>query len=217
MQNEKRKTENGSGAPRKAGRPKKRERPVTPEILEELGRLHLMGKTTTEISKLICVTRQAVEYHLEQTVKPLWRNRIQWESSIQVAKAEMLYKLALEAYERSLADCDAARALLKKAAKKGPKATKDDVSRALSALDVRPDVACLSIAARMLDFVAKVKGGYAPKRIAVHEDTGLRVAGLDRGRFLTMISEKAVEIVMEREKQQAVIAAAERAARGGRN
>ena len=87
---------------RRRGRPPKRERPVTPEVLEEIGRLYLRGKSERQIGQIFGLALSSVQHHLNHTIKPLWRNRVQWDASAELERAEEVIRLAFKGYDRSL-------------------------------------------------------------------------------------------------------------------
>lgn len=57
-------------ASRGPGRPPKDDPVVTPEILQKIAELHLMGRRIREIAREVGVSHETVRYHLEHTVRP---------------------------------------------------------------------------------------------------------------------------------------------------
>lgn len=200
---------------RKPGRPKKSERPVTPEVLEQIGSLYLRGKSARQIALVIALNESSVRHHLEHTIKPLWRNAIQWDAAIEVARADEVIRLAFEGYELSTdasrterQKFSAAESLKKKVKGKLPKgdAGKEKlVERMLETVACKPDPAWLLIVVRMMDFKAKVKGGYAPKRINVQQHSELRVAGLTPSALDQAMLSRAAELIDERRRHRQII------------
>lgn len=204
---------------RKRGRPKKTEPVMTPEVIETIRRMYVRGCGARKIAEAIGTSPTAVQYQIEHTVKPLLRESAQFDTGLQLSRAEEIILLAFEGYERSLQPAakkrekfTVAAAIKQKIKQKSPAGLKLTESQ-LDTIQRDGDRGWLEIVLSAMDFMAKIKGAYAPKRV-FHEDTGLRVAGLDRSQFKTQIASQMVELLLARREHQAVIDAARRASEG---
>jgi transposase len=208
---------------RKVGRPKKSERPVTPELVQEMGSLYLRGKSERQIGQIFGLAQSTVQHHLNHTIKPLWRNAVQFEASIEIARAEEVIRLAFEGFDRSLIESTKSRerfsleAQKSKIRKKAPKRASGRpaqrlVERTLETIQRDGDKGWLELVHLMMDFKAKVKGGYAPSRFHVSQQTELRVAGLTPSELDQKMLERMADLLAERQRHKAIIASAARSA-----
>lgn len=198
------------------GRPKKGERVVTPEILQKMSRLFLQGRTRLEIAVEIDVAEGTVSHHLDATIKPLWRNSIQWDAAIEVARADEIIRLAFEGYHRSVRDKleEREKQRARKAAK-GNEAMEQIVEKALVKSARDGDKGWLELVLAAMDFKAKVKGGYAPKRLNVKLDGELRVAGMTPEQVEQQMLGRIAELITERRAHRQIIDQAARNAGEG--
>lgn len=205
---------------RKPGRPKKRETPCTPEVIEKIGRLFLKGKTNLQIAEAIGVTENAIAHHLNHTIKPLWRNGISWDASVEMARADEVIRMAFEGYDRSCEQSTKTREKYSTEAqksaikKKAPRAANKErlVERTLEKIERDGDKGWLELVHLMMDFKAKVKGGYAPARLNVQQQTELRLAGMTPAQLDQSMLERAAELIVQRRRHQQVLDDAARAA-----
>lgn len=204
---------------RKRGRPKKTEPVMTPEVIETIRRMYVRGCGAKKIAQEIRTCHKSVQYQLDHTIKPLIRELAQFDTGLQMSRAEEIIVLAFEGYERSLQPATKKRekflvaaAIKEKIKQKAPAGLKLTEAQ-LDTIQRDGDRGWLEIVLAAMDFMAKIKGAYAPKRV-FHEDTGLRVAGLDRSQFKTQIAAQMVELLLARREHQAVIDAARRASEG---
>lgn len=213
-------SENQPQKKRKPGRPKKTERPITPEILQEIGRQFLRGKSARQIALAIEVTENAVRHHLERTLKPLWRNSIQFDASIEIARADEVICLAFEGYDRSLRPSAknrqkySAEQIKAKIKRKSPQGANKErlVERTLETIERDGDKGWLELVHLMMDFKARVKGGYAPAQLRVHQQSEMRIAGLSPVQLDELMYRRIVDLAAERQQHAQLLETARRAA-----
>lgn len=201
---------------RRVGRPSKRERPVTPEVLEEMGQLYLRGKSERQIGQIFGLALSTVQHHLNHTIKPLWRNRVQWDAAIELERADEVIRLAMEGFDRSLRTARKLREkygveeIKAKVKKKAPKAAnkRQLVERTLERIKRDGDRGWLELVHLMMDFKAKVKGGYAPARLNISQQSELRVAGMSPAQLDQVMLARAAELIVERQRHQKLIESA---------
>ena len=94
-----------SVAKRKSGRPAKKDRPITPEILEQIGQRFFTGHSAREIAEKIGVDESTIRHHLEKTLKPMWRDRIKDTVGEVLAEIEAIKRIAWQHF-RSEKPCE---------------------------------------------------------------------------------------------------------------
>ncbi len=91
---------------RKAGYQKKKV--VTPEVLETIAKGFLCGKTLREIGREVGINHNTVDYHLEKTIRPVWREHIRDDLKEDLAKVALIEREAWKRYRvsQNLKDLD---------------------------------------------------------------------------------------------------------------
>jgi hypothetical protein len=213
---EKKSNPSDSKKKRGPGRPRKSERPVTPEVLNEIAELWLKGKSSYEIGLAIGVAKNAVDHHLEHVIRPAWRKSLGLEAKILEARSELLIRLFFQGYERSLRDKGEERQkqVQRKrddTAAKAMKAAKGDarleqlVERTVTRGARDGDKGWLLGVLDVMDFQAKLAGLYAPSRHSMHVESELRVAGLTPAELDEKMLRRAAELIVERQRHQQIL------------
>lgn len=200
------------------GRPKKQDRPVTPEVLDQIRALYVRGKGARKIAQIIGTSLTTVQHHLNFTIKPILRQEGNWDSALQMARAEEVIAIAFEGFDRSLRaasktrekygpEKSATERLKAKIRKKAPQGLKCNklLERTLETIERDGDKGWLELVLAAMDFMAKVKGGYAPARLNINQQSELRVAGLSPPELDELMYRRIVELYGERQRHQQLI------------
>ena len=83
---------------RRPGRPRKSESPLTPQKLALLNKLFLCGVPQKQIGAVIGISQQAVSYHIQNSLRPLWKEGIKLDRDHLIAEIENLKREAWEQY-----------------------------------------------------------------------------------------------------------------------
>ena len=86
---------------KKAGRPKKSERKVTPQVLEEIGGRYLRGNPLSEIAQALELSYTTVRYHLEHSIRPAWKERLQKRLDEELARVAKIEATAWRKFRES--------------------------------------------------------------------------------------------------------------------
>ncbi|HVX16232.1 MAG TPA: hypothetical protein VHC22_33910 [Pirellulales bacterium] len=187
---------------------------MTPEVIELIRRRWLEGQSEREIGLEIGLAQSTVQHHLNHTIKPLIRNQIQWDTGKQIDRAEHVIRLAFEGFHRSARSATKKRgkyqtveALKKKIKGRAPKGMKL-VEETLETIDRDGDRGWLELVLSAMDFMAKVKGGYAPRRINMQVETEMRVAGQTPAQIEDWAINRIATLYFEKMRHQQILATA---------
>ncbi|HWA99415.1 MAG TPA: hypothetical protein VG713_13025 [Pirellulales bacterium] len=175
-------------------------------MIEEVGRMYLQGVSLWSIALKFGVTVHAVEHHLNTKIKPAWRERVGNEAFIEMAKVNLLERIAYEQFARSkrkLTKETIKQELNAKALEDPEKATDPKiVERALQTIKRDGDATWLHIVQWCIDWRSKVGGHYAPERHVISGETELRVAGLSRDDLDHQMLNRLAELIAARTSKQ---------------
>ena len=192
-------------AKRKPGRPKRAERPIGPAEIAQISELWLRGRTVEDIGHTIGVSRQAISHHLNATIRPLWRDRVAAPLGQELAKIDVLERVAWQQFE-SQAPCETTEQI---------KTSLDDAGVDLNVLErvakaiKRPgQKAWLEIVQWCIEQRCRLAGYYTVK--AEKESSGgFRVAGMTAGMVNDEMARRIVKVIRDRQKYEAALKAAE--------
>ena len=86
---------------RRPGRPPRDQRPVTPRVIEGFADMWLSGRTLRQIAAEFGVTRNTVAHHLDRSVRPLWRRRMEDRLSEEIARIDYVERIAWQKFHES--------------------------------------------------------------------------------------------------------------------
>jgi hypothetical protein len=182
---------------RKAGRPKRKEQPVTPEKIEQIGELWATGHTREEIGTVIGISRQAVDYHIQRTIKPLWEKSVLVSMGEALAEIDALKRVAWRQF-RSDGAAETREQITQQVLEE-PSSTEiklETIEKALTQVKRPGQVAWLHIVQWCIEQRSKMLGHYAPKHHQIDQGT-FRVAGMTRDEVNTSMIELLLEKVEE--------------------
>lgn len=87
-------------AKRKAGKPPKDKRVITPELLLIINKLYLQNVPLDHIAAVVGCAKSTIHYHIETKIRPIWRQVAASDKETQVAKINHLERVAWEQFER---------------------------------------------------------------------------------------------------------------------
>ena len=190
---------------RRPGRPRRSNRPVSPAKLSKIGGLWLTGHSYTEIGELIGVSRQAVSYHVDKTLKPMWKAGVQRTLGEELAKIRVLEQTGWRQFRS-----------------KEPVETHEELRHALSEGGVEGKLvervtktvrrcnqkAWLEVVQWCIEQRCKILGYYGSDEVK-HEHGGeLRVAGMTASQVNEDMLKRVTKIVKERKRYEAAVEAA---------
>ena len=154
-QNPKRTT---SGKRPKCRRPRATHRRVTPAVWEIFSELYLKGKSVSEVARATGFNRKTVDHHLKQTIMPLWQSAQIVELGIELAKVDLLERVAWEMFSKSTEPLERQR--VKDVLRKN-EVDSTVIEQVTTTVNRVGEVKWLKIIMWCLDFRAKVGGLYA--------------------------------------------------------
>jgi len=185
---------------RPQGRPPGKERPVTPGALQEIADLWLKNVPLRTIAKRFGVHHTTILHHLEQTICPLWRERMRSRLDEDLAKVALIERTAWERFHS--ATPGETRETIEKALTATPRGQKRlrIVKQATARVTRTGEVAWLQVIQWCLDFRARVHSHYAP--IHHKHDIGgeLRVAGMTPAETDQAMLQRLMEKIAERRR-----------------
>lgn len=147
------------------------------ELRAEAGRLHLRGKTLTEIAELINVPRMTVADWVRQC-KEAWKDRAADDMHVELAKVDELEAFAWERLEQSL-NPESSQKIERELSDVTRKMA--ETKRVLTRTKSNGSKQWADVIQWCIDYRTKVKGGYAPDRLRIEGE--FRVAGQSRDDF----------------------------------
>ena len=178
---------------RKAGRPRKNERVITPEKLEVIASMWLRGNTQSSIARKLGVSQKSITYHLKNSIQPMWREELNNDLHCELAKVAEIERAAWECFEASQGD------ETKKVIKERLMDATHNIElaeRITSTLKREGSPAWMDVIRWCIDFRAKIAGHYAPTRMEVDD---FRVAGKPIGDVDKDMMQRLAGLVRERE------------------
>ena len=196
---------------RRPGRPRKAERPVSPANLVKIGRLWLTGHSCTEIGELISVSRQAVTYHIHNTLRPMWQAGIQQTLGEELAKIQALEQTAWAQF-RSNEPVETHEQLRHVLSEGG--ADEQLVERVTSKVRRFNQKTWLDVVQWCIEQRCKILGHYTPTKPAVRPEHEFRVAGMTAGQVNDAMIKRMVKVIRDRKKYEEGLETARLAAQG---
>ena len=190
-----------SGKPKSTRRPgnsRPGRRPVTPEVLQKIGRMWLRGQNNCEIAKEIGVDESTVRYHLQNHIRPIWHEDMRSRLAEDLAKVALLERTAWERFE-SKVPCETHAQVEKALLEDGNKPR--IVKQAVRKITRTGEVAWLQIVQWCLEFRARIHGHFAPTRHQVYDGSEFRVAGMTPVQVDQMMLERLMEKIAERRRR----------------
>lgn len=181
---------------RPAGRPKKTERVVTPEVLETIAKLYLRGKTLRQIGAEVGISFQSVAYHIESSIRPQLRENRQRSVGEFRGELRQVFQTAWEQYEKSVNEP------IEITSERKGLSNPDGTSSGAKNLTIlekttrrtqpRGDVQCLKLAKDCLELEQRVL------RFPEEQDIGLRYAGADPEQISDEMVERLCQAIVKR-------------------
>ncbi len=177
-------------------------RPVTPEVLQRIGRMWLQGRNNCEIAKEIGIDESTVRYHLQNNILPLWQEDMRSRLAEDLAKVALLERTAWERYDSSVPS--EPHELIEKALLEGGSKPRI-VKQAVRKITKTGDTAWLQIVQWCIDFRARIHAHYAPTRHHVDHGGEMRVAGMTPTEVDQAMLKRLMEQIQERRRHQAAL------------
>lgn len=202
------------------GRPRNSERPVNPEVIDRIRSLYVRGQGARKIAKAIGIALSTAQYHLDHTVKPMIRAEAVMDTGLQLARAEEIISICFEGFDRSLRPATKKREkygiekIKAKIRKKAPAALKKDrlLEKTLETIERDGDKGWLELVLHAMDYVTRVKGGYAPSQLRIRQESELRIAGLSPEQLDEFMLRRLEQLRSERTQHASLLDSARRAA-----
>jgi len=191
---------------RPQGRPKRRERVVTPAVLERIGILWLQNVSMTDIANEFGIDLTTVRHHLNQTIRPMWHEQMRSRLDEDLAKVALIERIAWERFQ-SNAPGETVEQIEK--ALVGGKGRLRLVKQAVRSVTRTGEAAWLQIIQWCLDFRARIHAHYAPTRTHVDIGGDLRVAGMGPSEVDQIMLDRLMTQIAERRKHQAALRSSE--------
>ena len=179
---------------RKRGRPKKNDAAVTPEKLEIIADLWLRGKSYRSIAEEIGVDEKTVRHHLNAKIKPVWREEINSELHVEMAKVAKIEQVAWECFANS--QDDETRETVKERLIEAT-ANLELAEKITSKLKREGSTAWMTVIQWCIDWRAKVAGTYSATKIDVGD---YRVAGKATADVDNEMMTRLADLVADRHK-----------------
>ena len=142
---------------RKRGRPKDSDRPITPEALEDIGFMHLTGRSMAFIARKYGVAFSTIKDHIDRNIKPKWEAELGSTVQMEVAKVNALERVAWHMFRESRVPQTSQQ--VKKALTDGGSDLKV-VERVLKRTKRTGEAVWLDIVRWCMDYRAKIAGHY---------------------------------------------------------
>ena len=200
-----------STSSRKQGRPKASEKAVTPQVLQEISRRWLQGRSVWSIAVELGFDESTVRYHLNTNLRPLWHEEMRSMLDVDLAKVTMIETIAWERFystvpgetveqiEKALTEDKRGRGRLK------------IVKQAVRSVTKTGEAGWLQIIQWCVDFRARIHAHYAPTRTHVDIGGEMRVAGMGPSEVDQVMLDRLMQQISERRKHQATLAASRQA------
>ena len=179
---------------RKRGRPKAKNKVVTPEVLEKIGRLWVRGWTWRAIAAEVGVSSTTVGHHITATIKPQWRKELNSDLHSELAKLAEMERVAWACFEASRGDETKEIVKDRLIEETG---NLELAERITSKLKREGSAAWMGVIQWCLDFRAKMQGSYAPTKVEVE---GFRVAGSGASDIDQRMMGRLAELMAERSR-----------------
>jgi len=175
---------------------------VTPAVLETIADCILKGLSQRATARKCGIDESTVRYHLENTLRPRWREDARAALHEDLAKVALLERVAWERFES--AEPGETREAIKKALlESGVKPR--IVEQATTKVTRTGEVAWLQVIQWAIEFRARIFGHYAPTHHRVAMEGQLRVAGMSPSEVDQMMVKKLLERIEERRQHQAAL------------
>lgn len=186
-----------SPSSRRVGRPKRGREAITPEQIEEIGRLWLQGVRLSEIALKFEVDRTTIRHYLDNHLRPAWQESVRADLAADLARVRLLESVAWSRFESS------APAETVEQIERGLVAGKGKlriIKRALRSITKTGDAAWLDVIKWCLEYRMRVHGYAAPARHHVDLGGELRVAGMSPTQVDTAMLTRLHEQILERRR-----------------
>ena len=181
---------------RKRGRPKKGQPVMTPEKLEVIARSWLRGKSYRAIAAEIGVDHKTVAFYLNSQIKPEWREELNNELHVEMAKVAQIEQVAWECFGSS--QDDETRETVKERLIDQTN-NLELAEKITSKLKREGSTAWIAVIQWCIDWRAKVAGTYSATKIDVGD---YRVAGKATGDVDKEMMERLSALVADRHKYE---------------
>jgi predicted transcriptional regulator len=179
---------------RKRGRPKKGQPVMTPEKLEIIARSWLRGKSYRAIAAEIGVDHKTVAFYLNSQIKPEWKDELNSELHVEMAKVAQIEQVAWECFGNSQGD--ETRETVKERLIEETN-NLELAEKITSKLKREGSTAWIVVIQWCIDWRAKVAGTYSATRLDVAD---YRVAGKGTADIDKEMMDRLAGLVTERNK-----------------
>ncbi|MCP4535796.1 MAG: hypothetical protein GY832_01455 [Chloroflexi bacterium] len=160
------------------GRMKKGRSPITPGVLAKIASMYLKGATKMDIAREVGVDRKTVTKHLEERVKPAWKEEQIVSVTEDLARISMIERMAWDRFEKSCSP--QTKKVIKQALVDGVGKLRI-VEKILSQAKTTGETHWVNVIQWCIEFRAKVGGYYAASKLDINHGGELRVAGMTPG------------------------------------
>jgi IS30 family transposase len=178
--------------PKKRGKKRQPSRKVTPEVRDKIEEALLKGRPLREIARNLGLAESTIRYHQEHTIEPAWRERSEERRHAEIAKVDLLERIAWERFEKSTRP-ETRRQIKQAMIDEG--ADPQIIERVLTTTTRVGEACWVSVIEWCIDWRARLHGGYSPEKHE-HSRRGeeFRVAGRPRQQILADIAERLAAI-----------------------
>ena len=182
---------------RRPGRPPRDQRPVTPRVIEGFADMWLSGRTLRQIAAEFGVTRNTVAHHLDRSVRPLWRRRMEDRLSEEIAKIDYLERIAWQKFHQS--EHPATKRQMKKALTEGG-ANLEVVEKVMTTIKRTGEAVWLHVVQWCVDARGRYLAYEPPKTVKVKAE--YRVAGKSPDQVNAEMMARLMERVEQRKRYE---------------
>lgn len=185
---------------RPAGHPRVKERAVGLAERLEIARLAIRHVPNTRIAEQLGISESTVRYHLENHIKPAWREAAGRTVTEELARIDLIERLCWEKFDESATEQTKERIRKELVDKTGKDGTAEKlVEKVLETWRTPGDRGWLELIKWCVEMRCRLHGDFAAQR-EFDTETGIRVAGLDRERIRSQFADVVAERLLEKKR-----------------
>ena len=184
---------------RKPGRPKKVQRPVCPERLQEIGRRWLRGESSRSIGEKIGVHESTVRHHLKTKILPVWESDLRADLAEELARIAQLESAAWACFD-STAPTEKIESVKSRLLEGGAPA--GIVERVVTRIHKAHRLEFLTLVKWCIERRLKIFGHYERANSEFVRQNEFRVAGKTPGEVNEAMLERVARLIQERREYE---------------